>query len=170
MIVCLIQMSAIEGHLDLSAIPQTVKKVLVVRNRLTSISGLDQLSCKDLSFLDIRGNPLQIELDSLLRSSQTTVSPLKFFQVSANQISRNLVGKEMPKRENWKQESTILRELSQALLRWIESSSLDCIVVGQKRPRVFWGGNLVHGQSGLIPLQSLPYVKPKSLQQILNSG
>ena len=85
----------IKGHLDLSAIPWTVRKIKLKRNSLTKIIGLDQLAGKELTCLDIRQNPLEIDLNLLQSASQMTESsPLKIIQVKICQISRCLVGKQ----------------------------------------------------------------------------
>ena len=119
----------IRGHLDLSATPRAVKAINLKKNLLTRITGLNQLAGKQLKFLDIRRNPLEIdlkELQSTPQMTETESSPLKVLRVNYNQISQSLIGKYQTKK------GTLCEELHQAAIKWIESSTLDAIVIGRR--------------------------------------
>ena len=123
LITIILSKQKIKGHLDLSAIPHTVTKILMERNLLTQIIGLDRLAGTKLRYLDIRQNPLKIDLNLLHSASQSSESsPLKTIKVSFNQISQSLIGKSC---------KHICDEVYQAATAWIESSSLESIVIGR---------------------------------------
>ena len=119
----------IRGHLDLAAIPRTVNTINLQRNLLTKIIGFDQLAGKELMSLDIRKNPLEIDLNQLRSTSRSSGSyPLKTLQVNFNQISQSLIGKYYEPTDP--QSSLLASKVYQAARGWIESSTLNTIVIG----------------------------------------
>ena len=114
----------IRGHVDLAATPRTVRKIKLRGNMLTKIMGLDQSVGKELRTLDIRANPVEIDLN-LLEST-----PLKIIQVKICQIGRCLVGKRC-----WTYEDSeaFTQAVLLAAIQWVESSTLDVMIIGGKR-------------------------------------
>ena len=120
----------IRGHLNLSAIPRTVRIINLRKNALTTILGLDQLAGKELMWLDVRQNPLEIDLKMLQSTPQRLESsPLKVIQINHPQIMRSLIGEhcKYPR----KQCARFYEKVYEAAIRWIETSTLDSIVFGR---------------------------------------
>lgn len=120
------------GYLDLTVIPQTVKKILMQRNHFTEIIGLDQLAGNEVRILDLRGNPVEIDLN-LLTPSDVSNHSLKVLRFNLNQVSRSLVGKYC--HENYKGDIGFCEEVYQAIMRWMGSTALDLVVVGRQHPK-----------------------------------
>ena len=119
----------IKGSLDLSSIPWTVRKIYLKGNALTKLNGLDQLAGKELRSLDIRANPLEIDLKffdaSLLGANH---NPLKVLHVNMFQISWSLIRTET--KQHREECLRFLNEVCKAAAIWIESTTLDLIVIG----------------------------------------
>ena len=121
------------GYLNLSTTPQTIQKILVERSALTEIIGLGQLSGKQLTYLDIRENPLEIDLTPLLASSAGTVdNPLKVLRVNLYQISRSLVGKQIKGTRSSNRFNQEVAEVYEAAIRWVPLSTLNFIAIGAR--------------------------------------
>ena len=129
----------IKGHLDLSHTPRTVEKLLMERNTFTEIRGLDQLAGKKLRSLDIRVNPLNIDLQPLNRSSPRSIgNPLKCIHVNAYQVALHLLGRRCYEEPRGPEMRTISakdikrHEVHKALKEWIKSSTLSSMMLGRK--------------------------------------
>ena len=123
----------IEGHLDLSATPRTIWKILMERTSLAEIIGLDRLAGKSLTCLDVRENH-RLRVD--LRAFMVDDNPLKILRVNPCQISRSLVGMEWTHNPRTRVAEIFYDEVYQAAIRWMESSSLDLLVIGFNRPHI----------------------------------
>ena len=121
----------IKGHFDLSAIPETVINIYLKGNALTKLNGLDQLAGKELRSLDVRANPLEIDLSLLEASSNIPDdNPLQILHVNTCQISWSLLGRE--NKQNREDSLRFRNEVCQVAAQWIESSTLDLIVIGSR--------------------------------------
>ena len=125
----------ITGSLDLVHLPSSVQKILVERNLLTEILGIEYLVGKQLMFLDIRNNPVDIDLELFdKRSIRSIGNPIKILRVSPYQVSWYLLGK-----RPWISQSDVsihqlfTKEVDQALTHWMSCSTLDSIYLGRKR-------------------------------------
>ena len=129
----------ITGYVNVSATPRTVREIMIERNSLTKIIGLDQLAGKRLSSLDIRKNPLDIDFNQLMAASPgSDENPLKVIRVNIFQISRTLVGKPCAHGTDGSRGcQQLYAEVYQAATRWIESTTLDALVIG-RRSRCIW--------------------------------
>lgn len=137
----------LNGSIDLSKIPRSVKKVLLQRNIFSVITGLNHLSGTQLRYLDIRGNPAQIDLKDLsLSYNDSMVNPLKLLRVNLRQISRCTVGIEF----TIKGGSRVIDELVQAAVKqWIQTSTLDVLVIGRNHPKYIYREGRLHNQTDL---------------------
>lgn len=133
----------LKGTIDLSFLPSTVTKVDLKRNLLTEIYGLDRLAGKQLGCLSVIKNPLEIDLQQLIRSDSSQDNPLRFIVVGANQISRSLFRSDEDLRFDESQRcddgdtaDTYGQRVHRAAERWINSSFLEKISVGWKNNRI----------------------------------
>ena len=125
----------ITGSLDLVHLPSSVQKVLVERNLLTNILGIDHLAGKQLTFLDIRNNPVNVDLELFdKRSIRSIGNPIKILRVSPFQVSWYLLGK-----RSWIPQTNVfahqlfMKEVDQALTNWVSCSTLDSVYLGRRR-------------------------------------
>lgn len=127
----------LKGNFDLSLIPHTVQRLHLERNLFTSISGLDKLAGKNLNYLNLLANPLDLNLSSLLRVSPGSIgNPLKYLHVNAHQICLSLAGvkcnRSNPCSVRMKSLTEVVREPAK---QWINNSILKRISVGNhKKP------------------------------------
>ena len=125
------------GKFDLTYLPRTVANIWLDRNSFTNIVGLDQLKGKQLKFMDIRGSPLEIDLEPFTRSSPRSIgNPLRYIRVSASQISGSLLGirgDRLPKDGRSRERLSMM--ICLAASDWFNSSILDDMMVGHKRIR-----------------------------------
>ena len=123
------------GHIDLNFLPNTVVSLLLARNSFTEIYGLDQLAGKRLRHLDVRGNPLEIDLEPLTKASaQSIINPLTYLRVNVYQISSDMIGIRMQKHpENHRAHQEGSRKVHRAAVQWFPSSILDCMTLGDCR-------------------------------------
>lgn len=129
-----LQRQRIVGLLDLSVVPQTVTRLELERNLFTKVIGLDQLSGKELSYFDIRNNPLALNLDHLISSSNASKvdNPLKVLRVNLFQISHSLIGKRVHRTDGHKQLAGFYENVSEAATRWIAQTTLDRMIIGRR--------------------------------------
>lgn len=103
-------------------------KLILDRNEFTEIFGLDQLPGKQLEMLDLRSNPLEIDLEALLNSShRPDGSSLRYIRVSVYQISWSLVRIRHRKRNDYYR---FPLEFHRAVTSWFRSSILTHMMVG----------------------------------------
>ena len=116
------------GRIDLYFVPSTVETFLLERNLFAEIIGLDHLAGKQLRYLDVRGNPLEIDLEPLTRTSPQSVdNPLRYLRVSTHQITWSLLGVRQT-------ESTQrLMGFHHAVTEWFHLSVLQNLTVGHTR-------------------------------------
>lgn len=114
----------LRGIIDLSSLPPTVTKLNVGRNFLTEMIGLDSLSGKRLQVLIIRKNPLEIDLQPLVRSAVSADNPLRVLWVMASQVSRYYYPEVQERIRNF------ASSVHRAAQNWIDSSILDRLLIG----------------------------------------
>lgn len=115
------------GHLNISEIPRTVKKMDISRNSLNAIVGFDHMAHSNLKYLDIVRNPLDLDMRSFMAPNN---NPLRVLRVQACQVSLSLIG--LPFRqcfENWNDDPTISERIYYFAVQWIELSSLNNIIL-----------------------------------------
>ena len=118
----------VKGSVNLSVVPSTVKQMNLERNSLTEIFGIDQLAGKRLWNLNIRYNPLDIDLKHLVRSSLSTDNPLRSLWVTAQQIRGSLNGAlGYPDSTHF----CFDKKVHDAAKKWINSSILDYMMIGR---------------------------------------
>lgn len=135
MIMLNLQGQHLNGSIDISKIPESVEKLLFERNSFFTIKGLNQLGGTKLRYLDIRGNPAEINLNDLsVSSAGSKGNPLKLLRVSLRQISQCTVGVQFTVKSGGG--SRMIDELVYAATKqWIKTSTLDVIVIGRAHPK-----------------------------------
>lgn len=125
----------LNGSIDISKIPRTVQKVLLERNAFSNITGLNRLSGTALKYLDVRGNPSDIDLRELSKSSPESMnSPLRLLRLNLRQISQCTVGVQI--RSKHGKGYRMISELAySAVFQWIRTSVLDAMIIGRTRPK-----------------------------------
>ena len=123
------------GHIHLSFLPDTVVTLMLERNLFSGIFGLDQLVGKQLNFLDLRENPLDIDLKPLRNVySDSMDNPLRYIRVSAYQISWSLLG---IRRDTRYAPQSVRDDFSftvqEAMVPWFRLSILNCMTLGRNR-------------------------------------
>lgn len=125
------------GHIDLHFLPNSVVSLLLTRSSFTEIIGLDDLAGKQLRYLDVRGNPLEIDLDLFTLSSVCAPhNPLSSLRVNVYQISWSLLGirhDKCTRSHNYELPEEFFVTVHQAASRWFQSSTLDSMMVGRTR-------------------------------------
>ena len=122
------------GHVDLNFLPNTVVALMLERNLFTDILGLEQLNDKVLTFLDIRSNPLEIDLGSFVAPKPPSLfsgNSLRYIRVNVHQISWHLLGircDKLPKSDPVREKFTNI--VHEAVRNWFPSSILDGMTVG----------------------------------------
>lgn len=123
------------GTIDLNFLPHTVSTMIMARNSFTKITGLDQLTGKQLRYLDVRGSPLEFDLEPLTNQSSRSIgNPLRYIRVNIYQIRWSLLGihpSNCPKNNHRDQESAMT--VHRGALRWFPSSILECMTLGRSR-------------------------------------
>ena len=119
----------IYGYLNLSEIPRTVETLVVSRNDLNAIVGLEHTTDSNLKYLNIIRNPLDFDLRPL--TSNNSLIPLKVLRVQSSHISKSLIGVPFSQWQN----GALVDAVYDALLQWISTSSLDRIVLEQRHTR-----------------------------------
>ena len=133
----------LEGTIDLFFLPSTVTKLEVKRNLLTEIRGLDRLGGKQLKSLRVEKNPLEINVQQLVRSDSSPEIPLRCIYVSACQIARSL--KVVPENALW-----FGQRVKQAVDQWLTKSCLDQVCIGSNKS---WRRTRCihrHGELGMV--------------------
>lgn len=126
----------LSGSIDISKIPRSVQKVLLERNSFRNISGLDHLSGTALRYLDVRGNPLQIDLRQLSISSAGSVhNPLKMLRLNLQQVNRYAMGLHFTDNADGLEARLMDQLIYSRLYQWIKTSVLEVIVIGRNRPK-----------------------------------
>lgn len=131
----------IKGHLDLSFLPKSVDKLLVNRNWFSAIYGLDQLDGKKLQYLDVRGNPLKIDLRLLEHSHEgSKKNPLRSLSVNTFQVDWCLIGtathsdwlRVYHRRWEWEHTQIFHNRVFEAAKKWLSTSILNRMRIGRK--------------------------------------
>ena len=125
------------GHIDLTLLPDSIVSLALARNWFTEIIGLEKLAGKRLQYLDVRGSPLEIDLEPLTKTSwKSILNPLTFIRVNVYQISRSLLGigiRQQKHPDNHREREEMNNQVHDAALKWFRSSILDCMTLGRSR-------------------------------------
>ena len=122
------------GIIDLNFVPSTLNALLVDHNAFSDLIGLDQLSRKQLRLLDVRGSPLDIDLEPLTQSSSRSAgNPLRYIRASPNQVSWSLIGIRQETFPGYDQfNDAVFLATRQAAIQWFPSSILDGMTLGRR--------------------------------------
>ena len=134
------------GHIDLHFLPDTIVSMLLAQNLFTEIFGLEHLADKSLSFLDIRSNPLELDLEPFTKASHQSIrNPLTYLRVNVDQISWSLLGIRQKKHpENYRVREGLLIKVHRAAVKWFRSSILDCMTLGRSSFTKTTAGLVIH--------------------------
>ena len=134
------------GEFDLSAVPNSVTKLSLCVNKLSSVGSLNGLKGKSLEYLDIHTNSLELSIDLSPLTNKRDPLPLKFLFVSFQQIRSCF---------NLDEAATDTNSID-IINKWMQTSTLDQMIVNiQKESWIFNKENLADTHFSHRPIQEL---------------
>ena len=132
-----LNLNGLKGYINLAYLPSTVSVLLIDKNEFTGIGGLDRLAGKRLKLMDIRTNPLNLDLEPFIRSSPRSIgNPLKRLRISGHQIAFYFLGisqEEAREYKDGREQRAMQSRVQKALIPWFHSSVLEVLRLGHNR-------------------------------------